>query len=68
MEPSEIIGANAGKIWLCLKGSGVISLAEIKSRAGLSTEDAAAAIGWLGRENKIYVQDSGKTRKYGLRE
>ncbi len=68
MEPVEVFGVNAGKVWLCLKGSPALTLSEIKSKAKLSTEQASAALGWLGRENKIYVENAGKARKYGLRE
>ncbi|MEK6923835.1 MAG: glycosyltransferase [Candidatus Micrarchaeota archaeon] len=67
-EPEEIFGVNSGKVWLCLKGEGALSISQLKSKAKLSTDEVAGALGWLSRENKIYLEDSGKVMKYGLRE
>ena len=49
------IGLNAGKVWHALNEVNEISTQE------LSIEDLALAIGWLARENNIYI-----TRKNGL--
>ena len=39
----ETIGENAGKVWRTLK-------------INLSAEDVALAVGWLARENNIFIQ------------
>ncbi len=45
----EKIGENAGKVWH-------VTIPELSRRIDLSHEDTTLAIGWLARENKIYIQ------------
>lgn len=49
------IGENAGKVWSALSEVKEISLHELSRKIGLSCEDIALAVGWLARENKIYI-------------
>ena len=55
------IGLNAGKVWHALNEGNEISTQELSRKLSLSIEDLALAIGWLARENNIYI-----TRKNGL--
>ena len=55
------IGLNAGKVWHALNEVKEISTQELSRKLSLSIEDLALAIGWLARENNIYI-----TRKNGL--
>lgn len=55
------IGLNAGKVWHVLNEVNEISTQELSRKLSLSIEDLALAIGWLARENNIYI-----TRKNGL--
>lgn len=55
------IGLNAGKVWHALNEVNEISMQELSRKLSLSIEDLALAIGWLARENNIYI-----TRKNGL--
>ncbi len=55
------IGLNAGKVWHSLNEVNEISTQELSRKLSLSIEDLALAIGWLARENNIYI-----TRKNGL--
>ena len=55
------IGLNAGKEWHALNEVNEISTQELSRKLSLSIEDLALAIGWLARENNIYI-----TRKNGL--
>ena len=55
------IGLNAGKVWHALNEANEISTQELSRKLSLSIEDLALAIGWLARENNIYI-----TRKNGL--
>ena len=55
------IGLNAGKVWHALNEVNEISKQELSRKLSLSIEDLALAIGWLARENNIYI-----TRKNGL--
>ncbi len=50
------IGTNAGRIWQALKETREITLQEIAEKLQLSTEDTALALGWLARENNIFIQ------------
>lgn len=49
------IGENAGKVWHVLNEGRELSIPELSRRIDLSHEDATLAIGWLARENKIYI-------------
>ena len=60
-EPKGRIGLNAGKVWHALNEVNEISTQELSRKLSLSIEDLALAIGWLARENNIYI-----TRKNGL--
>ena len=55
------IGLNAGKVWHALNEGNELSTQELSRKLSLSIEDLALAIGWLARENNIYI-----TRKNGL--
>ena len=60
------IGTNAGKVWHALQNAGKVwhalqdttemTLTDLAGKLGLSVEDTALAIGWLARENKIFIR------------
>lgn len=50
------IGENAGKVWNVLNEVKEISLHELSRKIGISCEEIALAVGWLARENNIYIQ------------
>lgn len=50
------IGDNAGKVWNALNEVKEISLHELSRKIGISCEEIALAVGWLARENNIYIQ------------
>lgn len=51
------IGTNAGKVWHALKEAPAIKIDELAQRLNLSLIDTALAIGWLARENNVYVRE-----------
>lgn len=51
----EVIGDNAGKVWHALNEKNETTLKELAEKLGLSLEMTAMAVGWLARENKIFV-------------
>lgn len=55
----EKIGTNAGKVWHALNQVKQISVAELSRKLDLSFEDIAVSVGWLARENKIFIQKQG---------
>lgn len=50
------IGINAGKVWRILNEKGELSMFDLCRDLGLTFEDVALAIGWLARENKIFLR------------
>ena len=55
MEKTKI-GVNAGKVWRILNEKGELSMFDLCRDLGLTFEDVALAIGWLARENKIFLR------------
>lgn len=50
----EIIGTNAGLVWLALSEGSTLSIKEVKKLTKIKAEkDVYAALGWLAREGKI---------------
>lgn len=62
MRTNKEIGMNAGIIWKYLdsKINKRCSYEELKHSTGLSDNDLNQAIGWLAREEKLFVEDDGK--------
>ena len=57
---TEKIGANAGVIWRTLHASeSDMSVANLIEKTGLNMFEVSTAIGWLARENKIIVKETG---------
>ena len=55
METAKI-GLNAGLVWRKLNENGSFPIQELARKLDLGAEDAALAIGWLARENKVYLE------------
>lgn len=52
----EKIGENARQSLACADEGRELTIPELSRRIDLSHEDTTLAIGWLARENKIYIQ------------
>lgn len=52
----EKIGENAGKVWHVLNEGRELVIPELSRLIGESHEDTTLAIGWLARENKVYIR------------
>jgi hypothetical protein len=63
----ELIGITAGEIWKYLSEKGTSTIMEIKSNLGVSNTLLHLALGWLVRENKIELAESGHTYKVSLK-
>ncbi len=50
------IGLNAGKVWRILNEKGELSMFDLCRELSLTFEDVALAIGWLAREDKIFLR------------
>ena len=44
------------KVWRILKETREITLQDLAGKLELSVEDTALAVGWLARENNIFIQ------------
>jgi len=55
----DFIGSTAGKVWSFLNVVGSADLIQIKSELGISNAHLHLALGWLLRENKILITNSG---------
>ena len=55
------IGTIAGVVWNRLQGQGSISLPELARRLRLGAEDVTLAVGWLAREDKVYLERKNGT-------
>ena len=64
---SHDIGLVAGEIWGFLAEKEPQTLAAIKKGVAAPADVAAAAIGWLAREDKLEFTTSGRTLKIGLK-
>ena len=54
----ETVGENAGKVWRNLnENRGEISIQELSRKINPSAEDVALAVGWLARENNIFIRE-----------
>lgn len=55
------IGIIAGEVWHYLNERGPVSTLKLKSSLGISNSLLFTAIGWLLREEKIQIQETGNT-------
>jgi len=62
------IGSNAGKIWNLLNEQGEHSVKELKKKLKLTDREFFMAIGWLAREDKVYLFEDGGEWLIGLKE
>jgi len=62
----KLIGEVAGQIWDYLDANGETSITTIAKKLNIKKEQAAYAIGWLAREGKLNLIESGATLKVGL--
>ena len=60
------IGEAAGAVYQVLLAQGPITAAKLVKEVGLPRDLVMQAVGWLAREDKIFVDD-GRTKKIALR-
>ena len=54
------IGETAGTVWHVLKEHGPMTLAKLVRELGVTRDRAALAVGWLAREDKVDIEESGR--------
>ena len=60
------IGETAGQVYQVLEKNGELTLARLKTVTKATDFLLSAAIGWLARENKIELDQKGKSVKVSL--
>ena len=63
----EQIGETAGLVWAILSQNGRLSLAQVVKSVGKPRDLVMQALGWLAREEKIWIEEEGRTRVVSLR-
>jgi hypothetical protein len=64
----SLFGFNAGVVWKSLNQNGSSNLANLVKTTSLSREEVYGALGWLGRENKLVMEQKGRAMIFSLRE
>lgn len=62
-----LIGETAGVVWQTLNVQGPMSMAKLIKTAGQPRDVVMQAVGWLAREDKISIEEDGRTRIISLR-
>ena len=61
------IGDTAGKVWHVLDQKGSLTIAKLVKELDVSRDVIMQALGWLAREDKIEIEEDGRTRTVSLR-
>lgn len=61
------IGETAGTIWRILSEKGPTTMAKLIKAVGEPRDTVIMALGWLARENKIDIEQDGRSHKVSLR-
>ena len=61
------IGDTAGAVWTILEKQGPLSVAKLVKAAGGPRDVVMQALGWLAREEKIWIEEDGRSRVVSLR-
>ena len=60
------IGETAGTVWNILLESGPLSVAKLIKTVGEPRDAVMQALGWLAREEKICIEEEGRSRIVSL--
>ena len=63
----SVFGFNAGVVWEALNQNGASNIRNLVRATSLSREEVNAALGWLGREDKIVLEQKGRAMVFSLR-
>jgi len=61
------IGETAGDVWNTLSSHGPISLTRLVKLVGAPRDTVMQSLGWLAREDKIAIEEEGRSRLVMLR-
>jgi hypothetical protein len=63
----ELIGTIAGGVWHTLEKNGPMSLAKLGKEIDAPRDIVMQAVGWLAREGKVEIEETGRGRFISLR-
>jgi DNA-binding transcriptional ArsR family regulator len=63
----EQVGQTAGTTWQVLSEQGPMSMAKLVRAVGEPRDTVMQALGWLAREDKICIEEEGRSRIVSLR-
>jgi len=61
------IGETAGEVWRMLAENGPMSMAKLVKGVDQSRDTVMLAIGWLAREEKVWIEEEKRSRVVSLR-
>jgi hypothetical protein len=61
------IGETAGKVWSVLYEKGPLTIAKLVKEIDEPRDVVMQALGWLAREDKLSMEEDGRTRTVALR-
>jgi hypothetical protein len=64
----SLFGINAGIVWKALNQNGSSNLRNFVKTTSLSREEVFGALGWLGREDKLMIEQKGRAMVFSLRK
>jgi len=64
----SIFGIKAGIVWQTLNQNGASNIRNLVNATSLSREEVYSGLGWLGREDKIVLEQKGRAIVFSLRE
>ena len=66
-DPILQIGNAAGIVWQQLTENGPMSMAKLVKAVGEPRDTVMQALGWLAREDKLSIEEDGRSRVIGLK-
>jgi hypothetical protein len=64
----SLFGTKAGVVWRALNQNGPSNITNLVKTTSMSREEIFSALGWLGREDKIVIEQRGREMIFSLRE
>jgi DNA-binding GntR family transcriptional regulator len=61
------IGETAGSVWHALQQNGPLTVSKLTKQIDAPRDVILEALGWLAREGKIEIEESGRSRLVSLR-
>ncbi len=63
----EQIGETAGEVWRLLESDGPLALTKLVKEIDAPRDVIMQAVGWLAREDKVWIEEEGRARVLHLR-